>query len=96
MFLALWFLLRRFNLTCIVIQIKSNQTISNPVESNQISNQIESNRINSNQTFTRCQHILKKVKNVTVSKFELAFTRYRKKTVGNLTVTNSLQDFAAK
>ena len=38
--------------------------------------------------FTRCRHILKTVKNVTVANFELAFTRYRNnlKTVGNLTV----------
>ena len=36
--------------------------------------------------------------NVTVAKFELAFTRYRNylKTVRNLTVNNSLQDFDAK
>ena len=35
--------------------------------------------------------------NVTVAKFELAFTRYQKnlKTVGNLAVRNSLQDFDA-
>ena len=47
--------------------------------------------------FTRCRHILKTVKNVTVAEFELAFTRCRNnlKTVGNLTVRNSLQDFDA-
>ena len=47
---------------------------------------------------TRCRHILKTVKNVTVAKFELALTRYwnNLKTVGNLTVKNSLQDFDAK
>ena len=45
--------------------------------------------------FTRCRHILKTVKNVTVANFELAFTRCRHnlKTVGNLMVKNSLQDF---
>ena len=44
--------------------------------------------------FTRCRHILKTVKNVTVAEFELAFTRCRNnlKTVGNLTVRISLQD----
>ena len=42
---------------------------------------------------TRCQHILKMLKNVTAAKSELAFTRYRHylKTVGDFTVTNSLQ-----
>ena len=47
--------------------------------------------------FTRCQHILKTVKNVTVAEFELAFTRCwnNLETVGNLTVRNSLQDFDA-
>ena len=41
---------------------------------------------------------LKTVKNVTVAKFELAFTRCRNslKTVGNLTAKNSLQDFDTK
>ena len=45
--------------------------------------------------FTRCRHILKTVKNVTVAEFELAFTRCRNnlKTVQNLTERNSLQDF---
>ena len=43
-------------------------------------------------------HILKTMKNVTVAKFELAFTRCRKnlKTVRDLTVRNSLQYFDAK
>ena len=38
--------------------------------------------------FTRCRHILKTMKKVTVAKFELAFTRCRHnlKTVGNLTI----------
>ena len=42
----------------------------------------------SKTAFTRCRHILKTVKNVTVANFELAFTLYRHnlKTVGNLTV----------
>ena len=44
---------------------------------------------------TRCRHILKTVKNVTVAKFELVFTRYRQnlKTVGNLTAINPLQAY---
>ena len=48
--------------------------------------------------FTRCRHILKTMKNVTVANFELAFTRCRNnlKTVGNLPVKSSLQDFDAK
>ena len=47
--------------------------------------------------FTRCQRILKTVKNVTVAEFEPAFTRCRNdlETVGNLAVRNSLQDFDA-
>ena len=47
----------------------------------------------SKTAFTRCRHILKTVKNVTVAKFELVFTRYRQnlKTVGNLTAINPLQ-----
>ena len=47
--------------------------------------------------FTRCRHILKTVKNVTVAEFELVFTRFLNnlETVGNLTVRNSLQDFDA-
>ena len=47
--------------------------------------------------FTRCRHILKTVKNVTVAEFELVFTRCRNnlKMAGNLTVRNSLQDFDA-
>ena len=48
--------------------------------------------------FTRCRHILKTMKNVTVAKFELAaFTRCRNnlKTVRNLPVKSSLQDFDA-
>ena len=42
--------------------------------------------------------MLKTVKNVTVAKFELAFTRCRNnlKMIRNLTVKNSLQDFDAK
>ena len=38
--------------------------------------------------FTRCRHVLKTMKNVTVAKIELAFTRCRNnlKTVGNMTV----------
>ena len=45
--------------------------------------------------FTRCRHILKMVKNVTVAKLGLAFTRCRNnlKTVRNLMVKNLLQDF---
>ena len=49
-----------------------------------------------------CVHTIpahvKTVKNVTVAKFELAFTRCWKnlKVIGNLTVKNSLQDFDAK
>ena len=48
--------------------------------------------------FTRCRHILKTMKNVTVATFELAFTRCRNnsKTVRNLPVKSSLQDFDAK
>ena len=48
--------------------------------------------------FTRCRHILKAVKNVTVAKLELAITRYWQnlKTLRNLTVKDSLQDFDAK
>ena len=48
--------------------------------------------------FTRCRHILKTVKTMTVAKFELTFTRCRNnlKMIGNLTVKNSLQDFDAK
>ena len=48
-------------------------------------------------TFTRHQHLLKTVKNLTEAKFELAFTRCRDnlKTVGNLTVKDSLQGFDA-
>ena len=44
------------------------------------------------------RHILKTMKNVTVAKFELTFTRCRNnlKTVGNLPVKSSLQDFDAK
>ena len=47
--------------------------------------------------FTRCRHILKTVKNVTVAEFELAFTRCRNnlKTLRNLTVRNSFRDFDA-
>ena len=47
--------------------------------------------------FTRCRHILKTVKTVTVAEFELAFTRCRNNftTVRDLTVRNSLQDFDA-
>ena len=43
--------------------------------------------------FTRCRHILKTVKIVTVAKFELALTRYLHymKTIENSTVTNSVQ-----
>ena len=43
--------------------------------------------------FTRCRHILKTVKNVTLAEFEPAFTRCRQnlKTVGNLTAINPLQ-----
>ena len=42
---------------------------------------------NTQTNFTRCRHILKTVKNVTVAKFELSFTRCRNnlKTVGDLT-----------
>ena len=42
--------------------------------------------------------MLKTMKNVKVAKFELAFTRCRNnlKTVGNLPVESSLQDFDAK
>ena len=36
--------------------------------------------------FTRCRHILKTVKNVTVAKFELAFTRYRQMPFQNVPV----------
>ena len=48
--------------------------------------------------FTRCRHILKTMKIVTVAKFELAFTRCGNnlKTVGKLPVKSSLQDFDAK
>ena len=44
------------------------------------------------------RHILKTMKNVTAAKFELAFTRCLNnlKTLGNLTVNNSLQDFGTK
>ena len=51
----------------------------------------------SETALTRCRHILKTVKNVTVTEFELALTRCRNnlKTVRNLTVRNSLQDFDA-
>ena len=47
--------------------------------------------------FTRCQDILKTVKNVTVAEFELVFTPCRNnlKTVQDLTVRNSLQDLDA-
>ena len=42
----------------------------------------------SKTVFTRCRHILKTIKNVTIAEFELAFTRCRNnlKTVGNMTV----------
>ena len=48
--------------------------------------------------FTRCRHIVKAVKNVSVAKFELVFTRCQNnlKAIGNLTVKNSLQDFDAE
>ena len=51
----------------------------------------------SKTAFTRCRHILKTMKKVTVAKFELAFTRCRQnlKTVGNLSVKSWLQDFDA-
>ena len=47
---------------------------------------------------TRCRHILKTMKKVTVAKFELAFTRNRNnlKTVGNFPVKSLLQDFDVK
>ena len=49
----------------------------------------------SKTAFTRCRHILKTVKNVTVAEFEPAFTRCQNnlEAVGNLAVRNSLQDF---
>ena len=48
--------------------------------------------------FTRWRYISKMMKNVTVAKFELAFTRCRNnlKTVGNLSVKSSLQDIYAE
>ena len=51
----------------------------------------------SKTAFTRCRHILKTMKNVTVAKSELAFTRCRNnlKTVGTLSVKSWLQDFDA-
>ena len=46
-------------------------------------------------TFTRCRHILKTVKNVTVAKFEYAMSE-QFENGRNLTVKYSLQDFDAK
>ena len=52
----------------------------------------------SETTFTGCWHILKMVKNMTVAKIVLVFTRCRNnlRTVRKLTVKKSLRDFDAK
>ena len=48
---------------------------------------------NMSRQITRCWHILKTAKNVTVVKFEVAFTRYRHnmKTIENSMAINSVQ-----
>ena len=52
----------------------------------------------SKAAFTGCRHIMKTVKEVTVAKFELAFTRYRHnlKTVGNFIVKSRCRTLMQK